>query len=84
MEVNEEKSNIVINVRYLDIIITQHNINEAKTHILPKNHNLIKFMKKISIYYKENFVTCPHLLLECKTIIFVLEREIGKHTFNKS
>ena len=34
MEVYEEKSTIVINIGYLNIIITQHNINEAKAHIL--------------------------------------------------
>ena len=46
MQVNEEKSTIVINIGYLDIIITQHNINEAKAHIFTYKSELDKVYEK--------------------------------------
>ena len=84
MEVVEEKCTVV-NIGYLETIISHYNVEEAKAHITTYKSEVDYLCEeiKLTVCQKENFTTGPSALLKCETIKFVLEWETDKHTFNE-
>ena len=84
MDIVREKCTI-INIAYLEAIISHCNIKSAEQHIKVYKSEVETFCEevKLSVCENENFITSSSSLLKCETIEFTLEWSIDEHTLSE-